>query len=253
MKENIDNAIAWIKEQKLPGCLTGSILLNYFPDEKHVQDIDFFAYSEQSFTQMYYAMYHSDMFQILDPLERWKSDKFRKDKQKFPKMGIQTIKFCFNTCIEVNIIYKQNCTNIYSVLSSFDLDIICKGYDTYLQKELDLTGDSTTTKIASWNRWNSNYYESELWQISRILRQLNRVFKYHKRGYNTDAVVHKYIELIDEIQKHQDIFSSETYSEKLKIRKKNTKIVKKICEIWLETHEITDKQIELINEKIKEI
>lgn len=253
MLDNINNAVSWIKDQRLPGCITGSALLGFFPDEKHVQDVDFFAYTEQSFTQIYYAMYHSDMFTILDPLETWKSDKFRKDKQKFPKMGIQTIKFCFNTCVDVNIIYKQNCNDAYSVLSSFDMDIICKGYDTFLQKELDLTEGSTKTKVASWNKWNTNFYDPELWQISRILRQLERVVKYHKRGYNTDAVCIKYIELIDEIQNFQNIFSSDNFSEKLKIRKKNTKIVKDICQMWLKTHEISDEQLELLKEKIKEI
>jgi hypothetical protein len=133
------------------------------------------------------------------------------------------------------------------------MDIICKAYDTYLEKELDLTDGSTKTRVASWNRWNSNFYSSELWQISRILRQLTRVIKYHKRGYNTDALVLKYIELIDEVQKFQNIFNSDNFSEKLKIRKSNTKIVKKICEKWLETHEISDEQLELLTEKIREV
>ena len=65
--------------------------------------------------------------------------------------------------------------------------------------------------------------------------------------------VKKYIELINGIQEYQNIFNSDNFSEKLKIRKANTKIVKKICETWLETHEITDKQMETIDEKIKEI
>jgi len=92
-----------------------------------------------------------------------------------------------------------------------------------------------------------------LWQIGRILRQLERVIKYYKRGYDTDPVCIKYIELIDEVQKFQDIFNSNNFSESLKIRKKNSKIVKEICEIWLKTHEISDEQLELLKEKIKEI
>ena len=223
-----------------------------FEEEGSIQDVDFFAYDKESFTQAFYAMYYDDMFQILDPLEKWKADKFMSSTSK-AAFGITTIKFMYNTFIPVNIILKNNCYNGFSVIASFDMDIVAKCYDTYIEQELDLTYGSTETKIVSFNKWNSSFYNSELWQISRILRQINRCFKYHKRGYNTDAVILKYIDLIDEIQKHQDIFSSETYSEKLKIRKKNTKIVKKICEIWLETHEITDKQIELINEKIKEI
>jgi hypothetical protein len=253
MEEQINNAILWLKQQKLEGCLTGSALLGYFPDDEKIQDIDFFAYSEQSFTQMYYAMYHSPKFTITDPLEKWKSDKFRNEKQNKAKFGIQTIKFHYNTCIEVNIIYKQNCNNIFSVLSSFDMDIISKGYDTFLEKELDLTGNSTITKIADWNKWNPAYYSGEIWQINRILRQLDRCFKYYKRGYNVDNVIKKYIELIDILQDFTNIFSSDNFDEKLKITKSNTIIVRKICEVWLETHKITDDQIKLLKEKIKEI
>jgi hypothetical protein len=133
------------------------------------------------------------------------------------------------------------------------MDLISVGYDTYLQKELNLSGDSHKTKIASPNSWNPQFLNEEAWAISRVLRQLSRVFKYHKRGFNTDNMVHKYIELIDTMQKTQDIFKSVSYSETLKIRKKNTKIVKQICEVWLDTHEITDQQMEIINEKMKEI
>ena len=85
------------------------------------------------------------------------------------------------------------------------------------------------------------------------MRQLERCFKYHKRGYNVDAVVHKYIELIETLQEFTNIFDSENFTEKLKITKANTAIVKEICEVWLETHEITDEQIKLLKEKIKQI
>jgi len=252
MKKNIEEIITWIKKKKIKGCITGSTLLEIFNDEEHVQDVDFFAYTEKSFTEMFYAMYHDKMFQILDPLEKWKADKFIQDpKQGY--VGITTIKFMYNTFIPVNIIYKAKCDSAFAVLASFDMDIVCKAYDTFLERELDLTGDSTKTKIASWNRWNNSFYSSELWQISRILRQLTRIIKYYKRGYNTDNVVLKYIELIDEVQKFQNIFNSDNFSEKLKIRKENTKIVKKICEKWLETHEISDKQLELLTEKIREV
>lgn len=58
---------------------------------------------------------------------------------------------------------------------------------------------------------------------------------------------------IDKVQEFQNIFNSDNFSEKLKIRKKNTKIVKQICEVWLKTHEISDEQLELLKEKIKEV
>jgi len=250
MKQQIEQAINWIKQQNVRGCITGSALLEYFEG----QDIDVFLYDEKAFTELYYAMYHNKMFTILDKLEVWKSDMFRQ-KESFSNnkhvSGVQTIKFMYNTCVPVNIIFKKNCNNVFSVLSSFDLNIICKGYDLQTKEYLDLT--TNPGKIANYNKWNPAFQSTEIWSVSRILRQLERCFKYHKRGYNTDAVMLKYIELIDTVQEFQSIFSSENFNEKLKITQENTLIIKQLCELWLATHEITDKQIELLKEKIKQI
>ena len=249
MKENIDKAIEWLKKQPIKGCITGSSLLGYFEG----QDVDIFVYDEKSFTNLIYAMHYNNDFQILDPLEKWKFEKYIKSSyDNFRKLGLITIKFTYNTCIPVNVILKKNCSNIFEVLSSFDMNIIAKGYDIETQQYLDLSG-STDEKIATWNRWNPNFYNPELWQINRLLRQLERVFKYHKRGYNTDLIVYKYIELIDQILELEDIFNSNNYTERLKIIKNNTVIIKQICEIWLDTHQITDEQLELFKIKIKEI
>ena len=142
------------------------------------------------------------------------------------------------------IIFKKNCTNIFSVLSSFDINIICKGYDLKTKEYLDLT--TNPGKIASWNKWNPAFQNTEIWSVSRILRQLERCFKYYKRGYNTDAVIHKYIELINTLQEFQSVFSSENFNEKLKITQENTLVIKQLCQLWLTTHEITDEQLEFL-------
>jgi hypothetical protein len=68
-----------------------------------------------------------------------------------------------------------------------------------------------------------------------------------------DDVVKKYIKIINIIQNYENIFSSKNFDESLKVKKKNTKIIKQICKVWLETHEITDEQIELLKIKIREI
>jgi hypothetical protein len=248
MKEQIESAIQWLKEQPIRGCITGSSLLEYFEG----QDIDIFCYDHKSFTKLLFAMYHNPLFTILDPLEKWKFEQeIDKSNSSFEKLGLTTIKFTYNTCVPVNIVLKRSCTNVFSVLSSFDMDIIAKGYDIQTKQTMDLS--SGNGKVASWNKWNSAYYSSEIWQINRILRQLERCFKYYKRGYDVDAVVTKYIELIDTLQNTTNIFASEGFAERLKITQSNTAIVKQICEIWLQTHEITDEQIELMKQKIKEI
>lgn len=146
---------------------------------------------------------------------------------------------------------KEKSQDIFSVLTSFDMDIICKGYDIETKQTLDLS--QGRGKIASWNKWNTTFYSDEIWAISRVLRQLERCFKYHKRGYNTDEVIQKYIDLLTSLQEFESIFNSDNFNEKLKITQENTIIVKQICEIWLATHEISDDQIKLMSQKIKEI
>ena len=249
MKEQINNAIEWLKKQEIRGCITGSCMLDYFEG----QDIDCFVYDEKQFNKLLFAMHHSDMFTILDPLEKWKFDQYtNRNNSTFYKFGLITIKFDYNTCIPVNIILKKKCTDIFSVLSSFDLDIICRGYDIQTKQFLDLS-ENLPDKKATWNKWNIAYYSNEIWQISRILRQLTRCIKYHKRGYNTDDIVLKYIELIDTLQEYENIFSSENFTEKLKTTKENTIIVRKLCETWLDTHDITDDQLALLETKIRQI
>jgi len=249
MKEQIQDVIKWIKLQPIKGCITGSCLLDYFEG----QDVDIFVYDEKSFNKILFAMHHNDMFTILDPLEKWKFEQYiNKNQDNFYKFGLVTIKFTYNTCVPVNIILKKNCKNIFSVMSSFDMDIISKGFDIETQQYLDLS-EKNKDKVATWNKWNSAFYSTEIWQISRILRQLERCFKYHRRGYNTDPLVKKYIELIDKLQEYNNIFSSENFDNKLKVTKENTVIIKKICQVWLETHKITDEEIELLKVKLKEI
>ena len=251
MKEQFDNALEFLKNQDVDGCITGSIFLGNFEG----QDIDLFLFSEKAFTKMFYAMYHNPMFTIIDKLEQWKADMFmnRDNFSNKHHTGVTTIKFMYNTCVPINIILKKNCTNIFSVLSSFDMDIVCKGYDLKAKEYLDLRGSSSIIQTASYNKWNPAFNSTEVWAISRILRQLERCFKYHKRGFNTDPMIEKYMELIDNIQEFQSVFSSENFNEKLKISQENTLIVKQICEVWLATHEITEEQLELLKIKIKQI
>lgn len=249
MKEQINKAIDWIKEQPIRGCITGSCLLEYFEG----QDVDVFVYDEKSFNKLLFAMHHNDIFTQLDLLEKWKFEQYiNKNNSTFYKFGLITIKFHYNTCVEINVILKKRCGDIFSVLSSFDLDIICKGFDIETKQYLDLS-ENLPDKAVTWNKWNTTYYSNEIWAISRILRQLTRCLKYHNRGYNTDAVVIKYIELLDTLQEYESIFNSETFNDKLKITQENTIVLKQLCKSWLDTHEITDDQLKLMEQKTREI
>lgn len=253
MEQQFNNLITYLKTLEVRGCITGSSMLGYMEGQK--QDVDVFCYDEKAFTELYFELYHNKMFTIIDKLEKWKSDMFR-TKNDFGNKhhtGVTTIKFVYNTCIDLNIIYKKGCNNAFSILASFDLDLICKAYCLQSKQYLDLSGNSSETKIVSYNKWNPAFQSTEIWSINRLLRQLERVIKYWRRGYNTDAVTLKYVELINTVQEFQSIFSSENFNEKLKITQENTLIIKKICKLWLSTHEITEEQIELLKIKIKEI
>lgn len=246
MVEQINNAIDWLKGQSIDGCITGSALLDYFPG----QDVDLFVYNEQSLTKVLFAMHYSDMFQILDPLEQWKFDEYINKKQSsLNKLGLITIKFKYNLCVDINIIFKKQSQNAFSVISTFDMNIIAKAYDIRSKKVLDLS-DSPGME-ADWNKWNPAFYELDLWKCSRILRQLERCFKYHKRSYNTDKVVLKYIEIIDNMLSYKSVFKSTDFDDRLKNYKGDLEKVKQICNLWLETHEITEEEIILLQEKVK--
>ena len=76
------------------------------------------------------------------------------------------------------------------------------------------------------------------------------MFKYHKRGYNTDEVVLKYMSLIDGLLEYESIFKSINFNERLEELKKNANTLKNICNIWLEKHEISDEELELLQKTI---
>jgi len=248
MKEFVDEVINWAKEQPIEGCITGSCLLGYFEG----QDVDIFCYNEKSTISLIYAMQYDKRFVIQDKLEQWKLNKFLRKNDDAGKYGILTIKFLYNTCIPVNVVYKKNCHNIFSVISSFDMDIIAKGYDIKTKKSLDLS-ENLPDNTATWNKWNRSYYSDEIWEISRLLRQVVRCVKYHRRGFNTDLVVKKYLSKLNELLEYENLFNSLEFDEKLKVIKANATIVKDVFQTWLDTHEMSDEEMDLINEKIKEL
>ena len=250
MKEQINKVIEFLKEQPVEGCIAGSCLLDYFPD----QDVDCFLYDISSFTEMFYILKHNPMFVLADKVQKWSANKFRKNiETSLKKNKIISIKFLYNTCVTVNLVIKSNADNIYSVLSSFDMDIICKGYDLLTKETFDFTYGSTITKKASWNKLNKKFYDPELWNVKSILRQIVRVFKYFERGYDVDNVILKYIELSNNIQELENIFDSPRYEEFLKPAKINTLVIKNICECWLQNHTISEKELELLKLTIKQL
>jgi hypothetical protein len=153
--------------------------------------------------------------------------------------------------IDVNIIFKEKNHSIFDVLSTFDLDIIAVGYDLKSKKTLNLS--EGREGIATWNKWNRSFYNTNIWAVSRILRQLERCFKYHKRGYNTDEAVLKYKEILNDMLEYENIFNSQKVDEKVESVKKNSKILIKIIDLWLLNHTISETELELLRETIKQL
>lgn len=249
MEEITKEALDWAMSQSnIKGCISGSSLLNYFEG----QDIDIFLYDEASFTKMLYAMYYNEMFTLVEPLEKWKFEEWTKGKKLgLDKIGIITIKMKYNLAVDVNIIYKKYASNIFSILSSFDLDIIARGYDLQTKEYLDLSKHDGNT--AHWNKWNPAFYSENIWDIFKLLRQFERCIKYYRRGYNTDEVVLKYREMLHKLVEYESIFNSAQFTEKVKEMKKNAKIIDKIFSTWIDHHEMDDETFELLKEKIKSL
>lgn len=249
MKEQIENAIDWIKNQDIDGCLTGSCLLDYYEG----QDIDVFTYNEAAYTKLLYSMYHNPMFLLLDPIEIWKFKDWTSNTYKgsLKKLGLVSIKFKYNLSVDVNVIYKKGQESIFQVLASFDMDIISKGFDLKTKMMLDLS--ENRPGIATWNKWNNRFYDVNIWSISSLLRQFQRVIKYHKRGYDTDEITLKYIEILKEMMEYENIFNSIKIDEKVESIKKNGIILVQIFNKWLETHSITDEEMDVLTLTIKEL
>jgi len=252
MKEQQEKAIAYLKTLDIDGCMTGSCLLGYFEGS----DIDVFCYSEASFTKLLYTLSFNPMFSIIDKIEKWKFNDWCNSsyKSSIKKMGICTIKFHWNLCMPVNIIFKEKANNIFSVLSSFDMDIIAKGYDLMSKQYLDLTEKGKAhDKVATWNKWNPAFNSPNVWNINRVLRQFKRVIKYQNRGYDTDLITKKYLEILNDVLSYENIFNSLKVDEKITSVKEGSVILIAILNKWLETHTITAKELELLDETIKKL
>lgn len=238
MKEQIDNAIELIKQQDINGCITGSVLLDYFEGA----DIDIFMYDKSSFNKLLFFMHYNPMFTILDKLELHKFNEYiNEDKSSLDSIGLITIKFKYNLCIDVNVVFKKFHKNIFDVLSNFDLDIIANGYDIKTGNYLSLR--TTSGLEGTWNKWNTSYYKCNLWSCKRLLRQFSRVVKYTERGYNLETVTDKYIALIEEILSLDNIYKTEKGSLFYEKTQKEFEIVLKILQIWKVEKKMTSENL----------
>jgi hypothetical protein len=245
MDKQFANAITLLKEQKhINGCIAGSAMLGY--QEGWNQDIDVFCYDEQSFTALLYFMHYNPMFNILDKLELHKFEDYtRNNKSSLSSIGLITIKFSFNLCIPINVIYKKFQNNIFDVISAFDNDLIAQGYCLKTGKVLSLRESTGTT--VDYNRWNPTYYTSDFWSIKRLLRQFQRCVKYTERGYDLTLVTDKYISIIKEIIQTENFYKSDKGTKYFNDTIEQFEVVLKILQVWKKELKITPEQLLILN------
>lgn len=241
MKEQIEEVLEILKKENIDGCITGSCLLDYFEG----QDVDVFVYNKQSLYKILLFMYYNPLFQILDPLELHKYEEFiHNDKSSVKQLGLITIKFKYNTCVDVNIVFREYYNTVFDVISNFDLDIIACGYDIKTKQTISLR--KSVNKECNWNIWNSAFYKADQWNIKRLLRQFERVVKYYKRGYNTLPVSAKYIELVKDILSKKNIYTTQKGTKFHEDTQDQFEIVLKVLEHWQRTQDIGEKELLLL-------
>lgn len=240
MKEHFESAIELLKKQQINGCITGSCMLEF--NENWNQDIDLFVYDKASFTKILWFMYYNPMFNILDPLENHKFKDFvDNDKSSLEQLGLITIKFKYNLCVDVNIIYKKFNKTCFDVISNFDLDIVAVGYDIKTGKTLNLR--ETTGLECTWNKWNSSFYQNEFWSTKRLLRQFERNIKYHERGYDLSTVTDKYISIVEEIIQSENFYKTEKGTKYFEDNIETFEVVLKILQEWKKNKAISPAEL----------
>lgn len=215
MNETID----LLKELPINGCITGSSMIDGDYDNWENQpDIDLFVYARPQLQYAANLLIQVYGFEPLNAGEQWKINRLNNyDRKK--KMPVETLKVTKDNII-VNISYKENKTNIFDVLASFDMSIIMVGYDIKKHVLLDLRcGWTNMVREDKENRWSPSInvaypnplrdQDVDMYDVQKWVRQFDRVIKYWNRGYDTRPMARFYIYLIDGVLKKGQLFSTE--------------------------------------------
>ena len=218
IKDKISDVIELIKGTDINGCITGSSMLDEdFDLWDSAPDVDVFVYTEPELLHAVDLLTIAHGFKPSGDGEKWKIEKQREGKRG--KNFLTTLKVEKDGVI-VNLTYKKDKTNLFNVLSSFDMSIIMVGFDIKSQVLLDLrcawpgmvksdpTGKwSPSPEVAYPNplrKQDVDMYGVEMW-----VRQFDRVIKYWSRGFDTRPMARFYIELINGVLEKGQLFRSE--------------------------------------------
>ena len=220
LTEKIKETIDLLMETNINGCVTGSSMI---PDVdfdlwESVPDIDVFVYTEAQLQYAANLLMFRFGFEPESDGEKWKLDRVQ-------NFGIQksaplsTLKL-EKDGVTVNVTYKKSKTNLFAVLSSFDMSIIMVGMDIPTKIKLDLRkGWNGMVMDDPYSKWSDNVrkavpnplrrQDADMYTVEMWVRQFDRVIKYWNRGFDTRPMAVFYIDLINEVIKKGQLFNTE--------------------------------------------
>lgn len=219
---DIKNVIDLIKTTDINGCITGSSMLDEnFDMWDSVPDVDVFVYYEPQLQHAIDTLVMIHGFEPLSEGEAWKIERIKNRGMQKDK-PLSTVKLKKDDVI-VNVTWKKSKNNVFSVLASFDMSIIMKGYDIPSHVMYDLRcRDSLFVPEDPDGKWSNDpkvavpnplrkqdvdMYGAEMW-----VRQFDRVIKYWNRGFDTRPMARFYIELIDGVIRKGQLFTTDKSS-----------------------------------------
>lgn len=248
-KDKIARAINVIKTLDINGCITGSVFLpNFDPDMWGTKpDIDVFVYSKED------LIHAIDIVMYDLKMKPGKGTKRSADQELWKlrrlhewglnhKIGITTYTFNCDG-IMINITYKQTkrqgrwepLINCPSVLMSFDMSIVMRGYDIQSHVMFDLRPEDVPVTTAVPNPLRK--HDCMMWTVAKWIRQFDRVIKYYDRGFDTRPMARFYLEMIDECIEAGCLFDSEESQNAFNSFSKEFLEKRAVIKDWLDEHE----------------
>lgn len=220
LTEKIHETIQLLMESGINGCVTGSSMIPDadFDTWDSVPDVDLFVYTEAMLLRASDVLTLAYGFKELTDGEAWKYERVMNNgiQRNAP---LSTLKFERDGVV-VNVTYKKGKTNLFSVLSSFDMSIIMVGMDIPTKVVLDLRkgwdGMLVSDPEHKWSddvkkavpnplrKQDVDMYGAEMW-----IRQFDRVIKYWNRGFDTRPMAEFYIDLINGVIRKGMLFKTD--------------------------------------------
>lgn len=219
INHKIKATIEMLKGTDIHGCITGSCMLDMdFESWAETPDIDVFTYTENQELYAIDLLMLEHGFEPLNKGERWKIERI-KDRGMQKKAVLTTVKLVRDGIV-VNITYKNNKTNLLSVLSSFDMSIIMKGFDIETKVMMDLrTKNDGFVPEDPLKKWSSDpmvavpnplrKQDVDMYGVEMWVRQWDRVLKYWSRGFDTRPMAKFYVDSINRIIDDGALFTTD--------------------------------------------